>query len=218
MKTVTATPGMTGFDANVAVSARDAFTFVQKGFTFVVRYVGRRMQGHNDITENEMTVLTSAGLGVMLVQHVELPGWNPQRALGVEYGANAAQFADDARYPKGATLWCDLESVNENASASAVIEFCNAWYAEVAARGYEPGLYVGYGSGLTPTQLYSKLKFKRYWSAYNLNSDQFPAVRGVQMKQLPYPGPHNVPVGFEYDVDVIHADAMGDTPTMARRE
>ena len=103
--------------------------------------------------------------------------------------------------------------------------------------GYDPGLYVGYGCILTSDQLYYKLKFRRYWGAYNLNTDSVPSVRGLCMWQGAYPpvltdaqyaerlqraqglSPHKQPhrrvpgVPFEYDVDVVERDAFNNLPT-----
>jgi hypothetical protein len=106
--------------------------------------------------------------------------------------------------------------VDEAASAAAVVGYCNAWHEAVRAAGYLPGLYVGYGCGLTGVQLYKLLRFDAYWAAYNLDRDQYPARRGVQMRQLPYPVPtlriNGCP--FEYDEDFVLVDALGGTPAM----
>lgn len=118
--------------------------------------------------------------------------------------------------PQHVTVWCDLEGVAVGAPAEQVIAFCKNWYAAVRGAGYEPGLYVGYGSGLNASDLYYKLPFKRYWGAYNLNHPDEPAVRGLQMKQRPYPpAEKRVPgITFQYDEDVIWLDAKGGTPTL----
>jgi len=152
----------------------------------------------------------------MIVQHVAAPGWSPTKALGQSYGAVAASEAKTIGYPMGATLWCDLEGVSGSASPSEVIDFCNAWYDAAGQAGYYPGLYVGDSCGLTATELYRKLSFKAYWSAYNLNRDNIPAVRGVCMRQKPYPPrERRIDCPFEYDEDFIAADSLGGTPTLA---
>lgn len=209
-KLITAPDGLRGFDVNGPVAPDTAVKFRTAGYRFAVRYV-RRVEPHPfDITAHEAQNILTAGLGLMLVQHVGKEGWSPTGAMGGSYGATAAHEAIGVGYPRGCILWCDLEGVSSAVGAQDVVNFCNAWHDYVAAAGYEPGLYVGYGARLSAQQLYSALKFKRYWSAYNLNADSFPAVRSVQMKQGAYPGPRAVPgVAFEYDTDVCQADKLG---------
>jgi hypothetical protein len=94
-----------------------------------------------------------------------------------------------------------------------VVLYCNNWFDQVKAHGYDPGIYVGYGAGLTADWLYRKLRFSRYWAAYNLNKDSVPAVRGVQMKQGAYPGP--IPgIKYKFDTDVCRADLKGSRVKM----
>jgi hypothetical protein len=207
---IEAPAGLRGFDCNSHVSIDSAKRFREAGFRFAVRYVGRRAMASFDITPSEASVILQYGLGLMLVQHVENPGWSPTGLLGSEYGGNAAKFADHLGYRAGAMLWCDLEGVKLRTDHRDVIAFCNNWYNMVAATGFTPGLYVGYDPGLTSSELYYKLKFEHYWSAYNLNRDQAPLVRGVQMKQ----GFETVNFGVRYDPDTVQADLKGGLPLM----
>src|SRR5437016_4716322 len=80
---------------------------------------------------------------------------------------------------------------------------------------YVPGLYVGFRCGLTPAELYRALRFTHYWGAYNLNSDEAPAVRGLQMKQSS-PKALDAVAGcaFEFQVDTVRGDALGGHPTL----
>lgn len=215
MRTGTLDDGSQGFDANAVVSPEIARAFKDMGYLFCVRYVPRVTRHDFDISRDELQGILEEGLGLMLVQHVAAPGWTPTKALGTQYGETAAQEANCVAYPVNATLWCDLEGVNDNASPSETIDYCNSWYDAVKPWG-EPGLYVGDSCGLTATELYRKLKFSRYWSAYNLNRENYPAVRGVQMRQKPYPPRERriLDCPFEYDEDVIQSDAKGDTPTL----
>ena len=116
-------------------------------------------------------------------------------------------------------VWCDLEGVTVGTPAAQVIDYCNQWHAAVAAAGYVPGLYVGFRCGLTPAQLYRALRFTHYWGAYNLNSDEAPAVRGLQMKQSS-PKALDAVAGcaFEFQVDTVRGDALGGHPTLIARE
>lgn len=206
--------GTKGFDCNVPLTDTTASLMKCAGYDFVVRYVRREVHSQADISLSETLNILQSGLGLMLVQHVALPGWSPSYLLGAKYGATAVEHANSIGYPPSALIWCDLEGVKLHTPHTDVIAFCNAWYDAVSKTHYEPGLYVGYQSGLTAEELFRKLRFKRYWSGYNLNKDEFPAVRGVQMKQLPYPPRDKRVAGihFEYDEDVIHADALGGSP------
>jgi hypothetical protein len=208
--------GARGFDANQRITSAQARDAVHKGYRFAVRYVRRAATNAYDVTAGEIAGLLQAGLGLMLVQHVALPGWHATADLGRQYGQTAVLEAARAGYPRGCQLWCDLEGVSPEVPASWVIGYCNAWYAAVALGDFRPGLYVGDSCGLTADQLYRNLRFDAYWSAYNLNRDQYPAVRGVQMRQK-VATLEDLIVGLtndKMDVDVISADARGGTPTL----
>ncbi|HET7231600.1 MAG TPA: DUF1906 domain-containing protein [Longimicrobium sp.] len=204
-----ATPGMKGFDANVTITAGVARAFVQAGYKFCIRYVGRTQMASHDLTASEAKDILNAGLALMVVQHVLNPGWEPTGDLGNEYGTNAGRFSKQAGLPSGVTVWCDLEGVSGDAAAQNVIDYCNQWYAQVKEAGYVPGLYVGYGTGLTAQQLYQKLRFQNYWRAYNLNDDQVPVGRGVQMTQKTGKGTVGGLTTEVYDDDFTHTDALG---------
>lgn len=213
--------GTKGFDCNTKVVRSVAEKFHAAGYRFAVRYVRRETRHTFDITVTEAAELLSVGLALMLVQHVAPAGWRPTAQLGRKYGQIAAIEAQSVAYPPGATLWCDLEEVSYQSTPADVSGFCNAWYDAVKVVGYEPGLYVGYQCGLSAKELYYKLRFSRYWSAYNLNKPDYPAVRGVQMRQFPFPGRGSrdranrvIGVPFEYDVNVIQEDSKGDLPTL----
>lgn len=215
MKIGTLPAGTRGFDCNQPVGPLAASKFVAAGFRFAVRYLKRDVSHGYDLTRNEVYDLLSTGLGVMAVQHVAPPGWHPTGALGQKYGETAAIEAKLAGLLPNTTVWLDLEGVARSASPADVALFCNEWYAAVAFESYSPGIYVGDSCGLTANQLYHTLRFKRYWAAYNLNRDDFPAVRGVQMRQSTYPPfGSRVDVHYEYDVDMITKDSMGDLPAI----
>lgn len=209
--------GTLGFDCNAAVGAQAAQSLASFGYRFAVRYVRRASSATNDISASEIAILHRAGIAVMPVQHVdplsERGGWVPTADKGALYGSNAVAGARAAGFPSGVTLWCDLEGVALGVDAQQVVAFCNSWYDQVAAGGYEPGLYVGWRAGLSGSQLYYLLKFQAYWAAYNLNGDQYPIVRGVQMKQSE-PRPEEVPpnLPFPIDTNVARADRLGGLP------
>lgn len=206
--------GSRGFDANQRITPAQAKDAVAKNYRFAVRYVRRGTANNHDLIAGEVATCLQAGLAIGVVQHVARDGWIPGAALGASYGAIAAEEARAIGIPRGVTVWCDLEGVRNGVPAADVIAFCNNWHQKVTEAGYHPGLYVGYGAGLTAQQLYRNLRFNAYWGAYNLNRDQVPAVRGVQMRQL-VATLEDLIVGLTnqtMDVDVVEADALGGSP------
>jgi hypothetical protein len=206
--TVQAAPdGLLGFDANTPISAAAARTFHDRGYRFAVRYVGRREMKPHDLSTAEAKTILAAGLALMPVQHVEMPGWHPTAVLGNEYGSNAAKFARQLGFPPGVCVWCDLEEVSGQSTAADVIGYCNAWYDAVKAAGYVPGVYVGYNPGLTGEQLYARLRFSHYWGAYNV--DVTIPSRGWQLKQSVGHGAIAGITTEDYDDDRTITDRKG---------
>ena len=208
--------GVRGLDTASTVTARVAAAFRKKGFRFCVRYVRRDKPHASALSATEARALLNAGLGIMAVQYVESESsWNPTAAKGSRNGGIAAAEAEKLGLPWGVTVWCDLEGVARGTPAQRVIDYCNRWHSAVASAGYVPGIYVGWHAGLTRTQLYKSLRFTHYWGAYNLNADQYPAVRGLQMKQSvrkPADSPPGVSLAFQ--TDRVSADALGGRPTL----
>jgi len=208
--------GVRGFDANATISASIASSFYAHGYRFCVRYVRREKHHAADLTADEASALLDAGLGLMLVQYVESEdSWQPSAEKGLANGSTAAAEVEKLGVPAGVTVWCDLEGVDLETPAQAVIDYCNQWHSAVAQVGFVPGLYVGYHAGLNPTQLYRSLRFTHYWGAYNLNADQAPAVRGLQMKQSARKAGDRVPgVKLDFQTDLVRADKLGGRPTL----
>jgi|SRR5665213_1563019 len=196
--------GQTGFDVNQPLSAAQAQDLQNAGYTFCIRYIPRTAKLiKNNLTNAEALNILNAGLALMAVQHVALPGWGPTAALGTAYGSYAATYAQQiVGLPQGLNIWCDLEEVAADSTAADVIAYCQAWYAAVNAAGYIPGLYAGYGTGLTAQQLYSDLSFQHYWRAYN---GPAVATRGYQLVQKT-----EVTVnGITIDPDITQNDNLG---------
>jgi hypothetical protein len=216
----TAPDGVRGFDTAETVSPRVAAAMRAKGYRFCVRYVRRDKPHASSLSASEARSLLSNGIGLMLVQYVESEtSWNPTATKGTVNGRTAGAEAAKLGVPWGVTLWCDLEGVARRTASSRVIDYCNNWHLAVARAGYLPGLYVGYHAGLNAAQLYRSLRFSHYWSAYNLNADQVPAVRGVQMRQAQLRQSDLVPgAGIDFQVDTIRADALGGRPTLLALE
>ena len=216
----TAPDGVRGFDTAEKVSAASAAAFRRRGYRFCVRYVRRDKPHASALTAGEARSLLDVGIGLMVVQYVESEtSWIPSGAKGTTNGGIAASEVAKLGVPWGVTVWCDLEGVALGTPSEKVIDYCNRWHIAVTSAGYVAGLYVGYRAGLTATQLYRALRFTHYWGAYNLNSDQYPAVRGLQMKQSRHKQSDSVSdSGIDFQVDRISADALGGHPTLLALE
>ena len=199
--------GLSGFDVNAVLSATAAQNFKDAGYDFCIRYIPRtEALAAGNLTNTEASAILNAGLALMAVQHVALPGWAPAADLGTAYGTYAATYANDVvGLPTGMNIWCDLEEVAKNTAAADVIAYCQAWYTAVNAAGYVPGLYVGWGVILNGEQLYNDLSFQHYWRAYN--ADVIVATRGYQLIQKV----QKTLNGTDFDPDTTQTDNSGGT-------
>jgi hypothetical protein len=214
MRVIGARAGERGFDLNQVLTTQLCKEFSALQFSFAIRYIRRSLPHPYDLSQAEIGLILDSGLGLQLVQHVAPVGWQPNIALGQIYGRIAAREAELLRVPEQTMIWCDLEGVARNTLTEDTIAYCNAWYGQVKQVGFTPGLYVGDSCGLSAKALYHRLKFQHYWAAYNLNLDQHPLVRGVQMQQRAA-RPEERPAGVEadgFDVDVVVPDALGGLP------
>lgn len=206
--TVQAAPsGAKGFDCDSVVSLSTAQAFVSQGYVFCVRYLSLgTSQASGDLSPAEANNILQTGLALMAVQHVANEGWVPSASLGTTNGSNAANNAKSVGFPPGVNIWLDLEGVATGTSAQTVIDYCNNWYAPVAAAGYVPGIYVGANCILTGSQLYNDLQFQHYWQSLST----VPAIptRGYQMVQSLVSQPVN---GIGIDQDVTQTDQLGGT-------
>jgi hypothetical protein len=198
--------GLSGFDVNQVLTADQALGFKNAGYDFCIRYVPRTSSlAAGNLSNAEALAILGAGLALMPVQHVAEPGWQPTTNLGTAYGNFAATYAAQVvNLPPGMNVWCDLEEVATGATAADVIAYCQAWYAAVHAAGYVPGLYVGYGTGMTPDQLYNDTSFQHYWQAYNGGQV---TTRGFQLLQKTEKKLGSIC----YDPDVTQVDGEGDS-------
>jgi hypothetical protein len=213
---IKARPGVIGFDINERLDKAKADAFFAHGYTFAVRYVRRNDRHDYDLSESEVSTILQSGLGLMVVQHVKSEPWRPGLNLGALYGQNAARECKAIGLPPGTMVWCDLEGVALDTKPVSVIEHCNAWFDAVASDGYLPGLYVGFNPGLNASQLYKDLRFSHFWAAYNLNRDQFPLTRGVQMVQRAATAEDRIE-GIQqdgFDVDIVVEDHLKGLPQL----
>jgi len=205
-------PQTLGFDCNTPINYDQARAFMRANYRFVLRYLPRVTHANHDLTAAEVNILLRAGLAIMPVQHVEAAGWDPTAEKGINYGKVAGESALKCGIASGTSVWLDLEGIRGSTDHETVIQYCNRWYDQVAAAGFLPGIYVGWQAILTADELYHRLKFTRYWSAYNLNDDQFPSVVGVCMRQREAHAP-DYPDGFREQIDSFDIDqniVMGD--------
>lgn len=209
IKVKTATAGLHGFDCDSVLTPSSVAAFKAAGFTFAVRYVSLgAVEPAYDLTAKEIDDILSGGLALMPVQHVRYEGWMPDEIMGRTYGHRAAAHCKEVGIFPGVTVWLDLEGISTTVPASAVIAYCNAWWGEVAAAGYEPGVYVGARSILTGGQLYFNLRMKRYWRS------------GSFVPPIPYRGYQMVQEilgesigGVQFDRNITLADNFGSLPT-----
>jgi hypothetical protein len=198
-----ASPGLTGFDADTAISADTAAAFADNGFAFCARYLSRgEGQAQGDLSKAEAIGILNAGLALIAVQHVPGLGWHPNGGLGTTYGNNAAGNAASIGLPAGMNIWCDLEGIAPETPAQNVIDYCQAWYNAVSNAGYIPGLYVGANCILNGTQLYD-LSFQHYWQS--LSNVPLIPNRGYQLVQ------HGTTekFGISIDTDTTENDEEG---------
>ena len=202
-----AAPGLQGIDANTVLDAADCRAIRARGYSFCVRYVARgESLPDGDLSTAEASVILDAGLALMPVQHVARSGWTPSRALGETNGKNAATHARDIGFPAGVNVWLDLEGVKRSATHASVIDYCNAWFAEVADAGFVPGVYVGASAILTGDELFWRLRTRHYWKSGSTVPDI--PHRGYQMIQKIIP--NDKVDGVEIDRNVTQNDRFGD--------
>jgi hypothetical protein len=206
--------GTVGFDITTPLNLISAKQFLNKGYGFVVRYIGRGDGSKTfiDITQEEAQAIVDAGLGLCVVQHPLANGWNPTGAKGQQFGAAAASIAGEAGLPVGTTIWLDLEGVAPATQTQDVINYSNQWYDEVSAVGFVPGVYIGANPGLSADQIYWDLSMKNYWRGGSSEESGVPADipnRGYQMLQRITGAGTS-----EFDSDVIRTDNFGGAVQM----
>ena len=199
-----------GCDVTDPLNSATARQLFNKQFRFVVRYVGRDdgSRVFVDLSPDEAQAILDAGLALSVVQHPLAEGWHPTQALGNQFGAAAAKLTGAAGLPAGVTVWLDLEGVAVGTPAQNIIDYCNAWHAQVTAVGYTSGIYIGANPGLSADQLYWDLDTGHYWRGGSSEKAGVPTTipnRGYQMIQrITGSG------ASEFDSDVVQTDNFGD--------
>ena len=177
-----APPGLHGFDTNGVLGDASCRAAKARGFSFCLRYVSRgERPSASDLSEWEAGTILDAGLALMPIQHVARDGWSPSKALGTVYGRNAAAHTLSIGFPPGINVWLDLEGVKPATSHRVVIDYCNAWFAEVGSAGFSPGVYIGARAVLTSEEIFWRLQTTHFWRS----GSKVPDIphRGYQMIQ-----------------------------------
>jgi hypothetical protein len=171
----------------------------------IVRYVPLPgLSAAQDIDAAELRTILDAGLGVMLVQHVRFPGWDPRNRSGKTDALAAIEQAEVAQYLSGGHIFLDLEGIKGTAQDTK--RFAEDWAATIVDAGYCAGCYVGFGVPLNAVQLYNLHDIHSYWSDAGARSV---ATRGFAMKQMV---PEVQIGGIGFDVDAVAPDRLGDMP------
>jgi glycoside hydrolase-like protein len=175
------------------------------GYAGVARYVPLPGDGAaNDIRADELGAVMEAGLGLLLVQHVRFPHWDPAMHSGGTDARVAVQFAMEVGYLAGAHIFLDLEGIVPG-TGTATKAFAEAWAATVVGAGYRAGCYVGFDVPLTPQELFDLHDINSYWSDAGPRNV---AVRGFAIKQHP-----QIQIaGVNFDPDTVQPDLKGETP------
>lgn len=206
-KVVRSAAGIHGFDANTVLTSTTAASFAQAGFGFAIRYLPRTSASTaGNLSSSEANAILGAGLALMAVQHVANEGWTPSASLGTSYGEYAASYAWAVGLPPGMNIWLDLEGVATGTPATTIQDYCNAWYAQVAAFGYVPGLYVGANCGLTASQIVDT-SFEYFWQS----GSSVPALSTGYCMIQSISSSYELD-GVAYDLDATQADNNGNTP------
>lgn len=210
--------GALGLDFNAdgqKMTPKRAKALRDAGYTFCVRYVPREASAGTvafDLRRAEAQMLLDEGFALMAVQHFKSDaGWTPTPQLGTDYGTFAARWArEKVELPAGVCIFLDLEAVKAGTPKQDVIAYCTNWHAQVAAAGYEPGIYLGDRARLNSTEA-GKLPFKHHWIAFNETFD-IPG-RGFQLKQkaVGASSPLRPPglQGFRFQADETRTDDAG---------
>lgn len=147
----------------------------------------------------------------MLVTYSRGPGWMPSAAVGQQDANTSLLHLLHLGIPAGATVWLDLEG--PGGTTDDITQYCDVWSKNARDAGFDPGLYVGYGTQLTSQQLYS-LSVDRYWHSMSRVTDaggeEAAPKCGWCMHQLnPTTKMKN---GLGVDINFIQEDFRGRVP------
>lgn len=196
-----------GFDTNTKLNLQSAQTLKNAGYDVCFRYLSLTQSDPNDLTTDELSNILRVGLKVGLVQHVRYPNWIPTIEMAKQDAQNAVTQLKNLNIPSGTTVFCDIEGIKYGTNKQDIINYINTWAEIIIQAGYEPGMYVGYNSYLTDSELYYALKVSKYWkSGSNVPT---PVMRGYCIYQST---PSKTIAGIPIDEDKIQPDMKGELP------
>lgn len=183
-------------DSVTSIDAGRAARLKAAGFDGVMQYLG-------DVTADALQAILGAGLGFMPCTYAD-------RFDGPTTVAELQAIG----YPKGGTVWLDVEGVALMAPADIIAKI-NAWGAAVAFAGYVAGMYVGAGCPLTSAELWA-LNVTRYWHSLSRVIDRLGVLAepecGWCMLQL---FDSQMRAGVWVDINAVQKDYRGRLPIWA---
>jgi hypothetical protein len=185
-----------GIDTIAVLDAVRCQGLKSAGMSYALRYLG-------SLTSAERDLILASGLWLSVVTYGRTDWTGLGTDLGETDGSSDVDHLTVAGIPMGATVWIDLEGAPVN-EATAITAWLNARSAALKAAGFDVGLYVGAGAGLTAAQLYALPNVDRYWRS--LSNVPTPDA-GYAMLQL-YPDDQIV-AGTQVDVNVTQTDWQG---------
>jgi len=199
-----------GFDCSQKLSPAQVKSMVAtplpngQKVSFIFRYVSLNPTlWPGDIDPIERDSILGQGVPLLLVQHVNYPGWTASGWNGAAHGNQAGLNAKQIDYPAGAMIFVDMEGIAD--SGGPVYEYLQAWAEAVAGFGYVPAMYQGYACGMTPDLLAQHTEIGGWWSDFGARPN--PTGVGFMCKQFAQVMHCNVPV----DPDKCYADMLGRT-------
>jgi hypothetical protein len=185
-----------GVDTIAELDAVRCQALVSAGMTFAIRYLG-------SLTTAERDIILGSGLWLSVVTYGRTSWDGLGQVMGEEDGQTDLAHLKTAGIPLGTTVWIDLEGAPEQV-ATALIAWLNARSLVLKTAGYDVGLYVGAGAGLSAAQLFALPYIDRYWRS--LSNVPTPSS-GYCLLQL-YPDDQIVG-GTQVDVNVTQTDWQG---------
>jgi len=120
-------------------------------------------EARSDVSPEKMQLVFDAGLGLWLFQHVLYDGWEATAQLGADLGGAARENAISVGYDRNAHVFMDVEGTKS--VGQPVVDFIEAWAAEMA-KGFPPGMYRGFASGVSAEQAYQVPNVHAYAKAW----------------------------------------------------
>lgn len=192
------------FDCYAPCSRSMAAAMHGAGFQGCVRDI-------DDLTAPELKDLLAEGLGVMVYQSAHGAGWVPSETLGNADGLRVVTKARAIGYAEGATIYNDIEGPITTATSHEIAAWANAKCDVVQKAYWKDGEYIGYGTPLTPAELFHLFKATSYWHSGSNVADV--ETRGYAMRQVIMDIMY---LGQRIDVNLAQPDKLRGCPYWMR--